>query len=123
MTTTVKKKRVSFAERLEAMGACPESIAWVGRRSLAQAWRECPRYAWMLWLLRMTAKSDAALDRIEAVEMKADAAWHRAWLRGVDLEARLAIATDILREHFPKPPRLPRICMPESVAIRPRRTR
>jgi hypothetical protein len=35
---------------LEALGACEEACAWAGERTLAQAWAECERGDWMIWL-------------------------------------------------------------------------
>jgi hypothetical protein len=35
---------------LRLMGACREAVDWVGDRELPQAWAECERADWMLWL-------------------------------------------------------------------------
>ena len=43
-------KPMKFRDRLKAMAACYAATEWVGRRSLARAWAECPRGDWMLWL-------------------------------------------------------------------------
>jgi hypothetical protein len=40
-----------FADKLQQIDACDEAIEWVGSRSAAEAWRDCPRGDWMLWLL------------------------------------------------------------------------
>jgi len=41
---------MTFKEELENMNACDPAIEWVGSRTEAQAWTECPRADWMLWL-------------------------------------------------------------------------
>jgi hypothetical protein len=43
---------MTFRERLIELKACSESIEWVGDRSSAQAWAECERSDWMLWLAK-----------------------------------------------------------------------
>ena len=43
---------MKFRDQLKAMGACSEAVAWVDNRTLEQAWAECERSQWMLWLLR-----------------------------------------------------------------------
>jgi hypothetical protein len=40
----------SFQEKLRGMEACHEAVAWVGDRTLEEAWLECERADWMLWL-------------------------------------------------------------------------
>ena len=41
----------TFKRRLQSYGACGSAVEWVGKRTLAQAWAECERADWMLWLL------------------------------------------------------------------------
>jgi hypothetical protein len=41
----------SFQRTLAKLSACPEAVEWVGDRTMAQAWAECERADWMLWLL------------------------------------------------------------------------
>ena len=53
---------MNFAEKLRRMGACGEAIAWVGERTLEQAWAECKNPHWMLWLA-----SRATVDARETV--------------------------------------------------------
>jgi hypothetical protein len=38
-------------DELREMGACEEGLEWVGDRTLAEAWRDCPRSDWMFWLI------------------------------------------------------------------------
>jgi hypothetical protein len=55
----------TFADQLRQLRACGEAIEWAGTRTLAEAWAECPRSDWMLWLLRHgTGWSRDALNRI-----------------------------------------------------------
>ena len=35
---------------LTELGACDEAVKWVGDRTLKQAWDDCERGDWMLWL-------------------------------------------------------------------------
>ena len=35
---------------LRSLGACCESLEWIGDRDLVTAWTECPRGDWLLWL-------------------------------------------------------------------------
>jgi hypothetical protein len=37
---------------LQSIGACAEARAWVGERTLKQAWESCERLDWLKWLLR-----------------------------------------------------------------------
>lgn len=40
----------TFQEQLKQLNACAEATDWVGSKSLSQAWKECPRGDWLLWL-------------------------------------------------------------------------
>jgi len=42
---------MSFKQQLIEMKACQEAIDWVGERTIQQAWKDCHRGDWMLWLL------------------------------------------------------------------------
>ena len=73
---------MTFADKLHKMNACPEAVAWVGDRTLQQAWTECERGDWMAWLtyrLRLDSRN-AAADIAERV-------WHL-----VEPESQLACA-------------------------------
>ena len=35
---------------LKVLGACEEAIGWCGDKTPAQAWNECERADWMLWI-------------------------------------------------------------------------
>ena len=41
----------TFKRRLQSYGACEEAVDWVGERTQHEAWAECERADWMLWLL------------------------------------------------------------------------
>jgi len=43
---------MKFKELLKVNRACCEARRWVGSRSIEQAWAECERGDWMVWLLR-----------------------------------------------------------------------
>ncbi len=40
----------SFAASLRRLGACQEARAWARGKTLAEAWGQCERGDWMLWL-------------------------------------------------------------------------
>ena len=40
---------MNFKEELIKMGACQETIEWVGDKSFEEAWNTCHRGDWMLW--------------------------------------------------------------------------
>jgi hypothetical protein len=42
----------TFKEQLLEIRACEEAVAWVGDKTLEQAWNECHRGDWMLWIYR-----------------------------------------------------------------------
>lgn len=57
-----KRKRKVGAERptklqrwLKANDACPAARRWVGRKTLATAWRTCRQLEWMWWALIITS--------------------------------------------------------------------
>jgi hypothetical protein len=43
-------KQMTFRDELIEMGACQSAIDWVGDRTERDAWAECERADWMLWL-------------------------------------------------------------------------
>ena len=62
---------MTFADQLHKMNACPEAVAWVGDRTLQQAWTECERGDWMAWLT-----SHLRLDSRKAAADIAELVWH-----------------------------------------------
>ncbi len=41
----------SFRQELVELGACRDSLEWLGRRGRLRAWRACPYGDWLLWYL------------------------------------------------------------------------
>ena len=41
----------SLKDELIAMDACSEAVAWIGDRTLPEAWAECKQPRWMFWWL------------------------------------------------------------------------
>jgi len=49
---------------LERLGACSDSLEWVAQqRNATQAWRDCERGDWMIWLIVRTAKPGSPRHR------------------------------------------------------------
>ncbi len=45
---------MKFRDQLEKLEACPESIEWVGNKTIEQAWKTCKNSDWMIWILNQT---------------------------------------------------------------------
>lgn len=60
--------------KLQQLEACADAIYWIGDRTIEQAWRECRRVDWMLWLLRQIAPNDQRC-RLAAADF-AERVWH-----------------------------------------------
>lgn len=43
---------MKFRDYLIKLGACNDAVEWVGDKTRAQAWEQCVRPDWMLWLIR-----------------------------------------------------------------------
>jgi hypothetical protein len=56
---------MSFKQQLIEMEACREIINWVEDRTLEQAWRDCHRGDWMLWLLEEMGGKEGWLNEKE----------------------------------------------------------
>lgn len=41
----------TFKEKLKMLDACQESLEWVGEQTIEQAWENCTRSDWMMWIL------------------------------------------------------------------------
>lgn len=39
-----------LTQTLKELGACAEAREWAAKKTLAEAWQECPRGDWLLWL-------------------------------------------------------------------------
>ena len=59
---------------LKQMNACSDAIDWIGNRTIEQAWSECRRIDWMLWLLCRIAPNDRRC-RLAAADF-AERVWH-----------------------------------------------
>lgn len=90
---------MKFRDELQNLGACHEAIAWVSERTLEQAWCECARPDWMLWLcgrLNIDTRRCAGLFALRVWHLVApEAELSCAWaidcaLRGADAEEREA---------------------------------
>jgi len=44
-------KKSNFQDWLVDNDACSEAVKWVGDRAEAQAWKQCPQPAWLIWYL------------------------------------------------------------------------
>jgi hypothetical protein len=68
---------MTFADQLRKLHACDEAVEWVAERTLEQAWAECERGDWMIWLLNAIEYDDRhGIIRYEA--RAADAAAYAA---------------------------------------------
>jgi hypothetical protein len=45
------KPEEQFRDILIEMEACDEAITWIGNKTLKEAWEQCERADWMMWLL------------------------------------------------------------------------
>ena len=53
--TTTKRKPSHWSRKLRLLGACKKAVAWAKTQSsYADAWRECKRSDWMMWLCDVT---------------------------------------------------------------------
>jgi hypothetical protein len=84
-----------LARYLKRVGACPEAVEWSKGKTLAEAWTQCERADWMLWLaakrmprkrvvLAACACARTALKRIPVGEERPAKAIETAerWARG-----------------------------------------
>jgi hypothetical protein len=92
---------------LAEMGACREAVAWVGTRTLTEAWAQCERADWMLWLaakvldrkllvLAACACARTALVHVPPGEDRPLRAIETAerWARGEATEEEVGVAVD-----------------------------
>ncbi len=91
---------------LRKMGACSEALDWLSARpSWGVAWTVCPRSDWMLWLLIRLLKTPAREYKLAKVWADYEAVRFPITHAGDTTRAH-AIATGIVRKHFPKPPKI-----------------
>ena len=56
---------MSFKQQLIEMDACQDAIDWVEDRTVQQAWKDCQRGDWMLWLLEQMEEVEGWADEKE----------------------------------------------------------
>lgn len=101
---------------LERIGACGESLAWVGDRDLDRAWDECPDPTWMLWLLDQAEEFEhdrAAMDRestdgpcVSLAHSRAAVDWDMAstaYWAARERGHSVAVCANAIRLRFPEP--------------------
>jgi hypothetical protein len=57
---------MTLSEKLTKMGACEEAVEWVGDKTLDEAWAECERGDWMLWLAQESGVDKRTLTLAKA---------------------------------------------------------
>ncbi len=98
----------SWTRRLRGLRPlpCREAMQWAKSYSSAQqAWAECKRGDWMLWLVGMTCGDDRSRFSLVSCECSSLGGG-----RGPETEAartaRYGRYADVVRRHFPDPPGL-----------------
>ena len=80
---------MTLQEWLRGEGACAEARTWVGDRTLAQAWTECPNGYWMMWLsMRAIGESWLYRDHRRLWDL-----WH-SFKKGHDVDATYRLVRD-----------------------------
>jgi hypothetical protein len=54
MGTKERGFKMKFIEQLQRINACPQSLDWVGDKTIEEAWTTCENIQWMLWILNKT---------------------------------------------------------------------
>src|SRR5688572_23708347 len=49
---------MNLEERLNQLGVCSDAVSFAKGKTIEQAWNECPRGDWMLWLYRRAENFD-----------------------------------------------------------------
>jgi hypothetical protein len=57
---------MTLSEKLTKMEACQEAIEWVGDKTLDEAWAQCERGDWMLWLAQESGVDKRTLTLAKA---------------------------------------------------------
>ena len=60
-------KNQNFKSLLRKLEACDEGLEYVGGFDLAQAWKDCKRADWMLWLCGEMADKEGWPTRNEVI--------------------------------------------------------
>lgn len=76
----------TFSDYLIRQRACENARVWVGNKTAEQAWRECRRVDWMLWLLWRLSPNDRR-PRLAAADFA-----ERAWSHIDDEPGKLSAA-------------------------------
>ena len=85
--------------------ACSDAIEWLhAQQTWSQAWRDCTRGDWMLWLLGRCSGKPVSPDHRKLVLAFYAAA--NAANTAAAKEKTLAKCADIVRKHFPKAPKV-----------------
>jgi hypothetical protein len=91
-------------DKLKALKACGDAVAWAEAQPNAKtAWANCTRGDWMLWLVERSENAPQywnkmLLDAYDAVDA--------VYAANPTRKETLAKCADIVREHFPHPPKL-----------------
>jgi len=64
---------MKFQDKLRRMYACSTAVNWVGNKSFATAWDECPYGSWLLFLIGRLRDANCLSNKIW---FKADLALH-----------------------------------------------
>jgi len=107
-----------WSDKLAALTPCSPAVEWAREQpSEATAWQTCQRGDWMLWLVgkldTSAPYSDEHLSREQMLQLSRNALdvitqW--AGGKSIDrarLDAAFSKCADIVRQHYPRPPRLP----------------
>lgn len=102
---------MNYIDRIEKMRACPEAIAWLRERNyptLQEAWDNCKRGDWMLWLLPHTgwAATNAAAYAADRAAAAVAAAYEAAAAYAATRAATYEKQAEIVRKYFPVAPAL-----------------
>jgi hypothetical protein len=52
---------MKFKDTLKKLGACGDAVEWVADRTEKQAWAECKRGDWMMWLIKKSHPKKVSL--------------------------------------------------------------
>ena len=105
-----------WSDKLAALTPCSPAVEWAREQpSAATAWETCRRGDWMLWLVGKLDTSAPYSDERRTIVATAcanlsDVITQWAGGKSIDrarLDAAFSKCADIVRQHYPRPPRLP----------------
>jgi hypothetical protein len=73
---------MTLKEKLNELGACQAFVAWVGDRTLEEAWAECHRGDWMMVVLGHQAGRPGWPSQKDVVRITIDVLWEK--ITGID---------------------------------------